>query len=326
MVRGNARLRTGAPLRILAVSMFPVSVRKLFMFGAKVNVGRVGLWTNQFDSQSVGPMLDATREIEELGYGALWAGELSGREALTQASLLLSATSRMTVATGVATVYGRDPVTMAQGQRTLLEAHGDRFVLGLGISHPWFVEHVRGLKYGPRVATMRAYLDKMDSAPFGPPDAEKRGPRVIGAVGTRMLRLAAERAHGVLPLGMPVEHTARTRAVVGPKGFLGVVLPVVLRPDGQVARDIARNYVVESMPNRAEVWQELGFDTDLAGPDADRLVRAVVAWGDVGDIATRIDEHIAAGADHVCLSVTGGAPEELPMTEWRELAALVRWS
>ncbi|WP_433261703.1 TIGR03620 family F420-dependent LLM class oxidoreductase [Actinosynnema sp. CS-041913] len=294
------------------------------MSGAKVEVGRVGLWTNQLDGQPVGRVLEATREIEELGFSALWAGELFGREALTQAALLLAATSRMTIATGVANVYGRDPVTMAQGQRTLLEAYGDRFVLGLGISHPWFVEQVRGHVYGPRVATMRGYLDRMDAAPFGPPGAEKRGPRVIGAVGSKMLRLAAGRAHGALPLGMPVEHTARTRELLGPDRFLGVVLPVVLGPDDAATRDIARTYVAESLPNRADVLRELGFDVDLHGREASRLVRSAVAWGGPEAIAARVDEHLAAGADHVAFSVTGGVAEELPLAEWRELAALTR--
>jgi probable F420-dependent oxidoreductase len=287
-----------------------------------LNIGRLGIWTNYFDSLPLGDVVRATQEIEELGYCALWLGEVSGREALTQAAILLAATSRMTVATGIATVYGRDPVTMAQAQRTLSEAFGERFVLGLGISHPWFVEQIRGLKFGPRVATMRDYLDRMDAAPFGPPGAPKRGPRVLGAVGSKMLALAGERADGALPLGMPVEHTRRTRELLRPGSFLGVAQAVLPAPEGADAWRTAGEYVAESLPNRAGLLRGLGYSVDLAGPDADRLVRALVVWGDQEAIATRVRQHLDAGADHVALSVIGTDPAALPRAQWRDLAGL----
>ncbi|MEV4559133.1 TIGR03620 family F420-dependent LLM class oxidoreductase [Kitasatospora sp. NPDC049285] len=293
------------------------------MINPTLGTGNLGLWTNQFDALPIAQAVEATREIEDLGYSALWLGELSGREAMTQAALLLGATDRLTLATGVANVYGRDPVTMAQAQRTLLEAFGDRFVLGLGISHPWFVEQVRGLAFGPRVPTMRAYLDTMDGSRFGPPGAPERGPRVIGAVGAKMLALAAERADGALPFGVPVEHTARTRALMGPKPFLGVIQAVLLGPDNARTRRQARTYVAESLPNRADMLRELGYSVDLAGPGADRLVRAMVAWGDRDAIAGRVREQLAAGADHVSLSVIGTPPDVLPRRQWRELAGLL---
>ncbi|MEV0643065.1 TIGR03620 family F420-dependent LLM class oxidoreductase [Streptomyces sp. NPDC050619] len=292
------------------------------MSDVRLGIGRLGLWTNQFDNLPISQAIEATREIEELGYAALWLGELSGREALTQAALLLAATSRLTVATGVATVYGRDPVTMAQAQRTLTESFGDRFVLGLGISHPWFVEQIRGVKYGPRVPTMRGYLDRMDAAPFGPPGAGKGGARVIGAVGPKMLALAAQRTAGAVPFGMPVEHTARTRKLMGPDAFLGVIQAVLLGPDDRTTRDKAYSHVAESLPNRADMLRELGYSTDLSGPDADRLVRALVVRGGQSAVAARIQEHLDAGADHVSLSVIGTAADELPRRQWRELAGL----
>ncbi|MET9353993.1 TIGR03620 family F420-dependent LLM class oxidoreductase [Streptomyces sp. NPDC006617] len=290
---------------------------------ASLNVGKLGLWTNQFDNVSISRAVEATREIEELGYSTLWLGELSGREALTQAALLLPGTSHLTLATGVAAVYGRDPVTMAQAQRTLVESYGDRFLLGLGISHPWFVEQVRGLTYGPRVPTMRAYLERMDAAPFGPPGAPKRSSRVIGAVGTKMLALAAEHADGALPFGMPAEHTARTRALMGPEAFLGVVQAVLLAPDNRTTRQQAWNHVSESLPNRASLLRELGYSVDLSGPGAERLVRDLVAWGDRDAIAARVQAHFDAGADHVSLSVIGTPPDTLPVRQWRDLAGLL---
>jgi probable F420-dependent oxidoreductase len=137
-----------------------------------------------------------------------------------------------------------------------------------------------------------------------------------------MLRLAAQRTHGALPFGVPVEHTARTRELLGPDAFLGVVQAVILAPDNASTREQAYNYVAESLPNRADVLRGLGFSVDLTQPGADRLVRAMVVWGDPDAVAARIAEHRAAGADHVCLSVVGNPPEQLPLAQWRELATL----
>lgn len=284
-------------------------------------MGRLGVWTDQFDAQPVGAVLEAAARIEELGFGALWLSEVAGREAFTQAALVLGATRRMTVGTAVATIYGRDAVTMAQAERTLAEAFPERFVLGLGSSHPWLVERVRGHTFGPRVPTMRGYLDAMDAAPFGPAAPAKRAPRLIGAVGRRMLRLAAERTSGALPFGMPVAHTARAREIMGPDAFLAVQLAVVLEPD-PAARAIARTYVGASLPNRAQALTELGHGADVAAGGTDRLAAELVVWGGIDVITRRVAEHRAAGADHICLYVlTAPNRGTLPLAEWATLAA-----
>jgi probable F420-dependent oxidoreductase len=292
------------------------------MYGARLDIGQLGVWTSQFDQRPLKEVVRAAQELDELGYGALWFGETFGREGLSQAATLLSATTRMAMASGVLNIYGRDPVTMAQAHRTLVESYGSRFVLGLGISHPWLVTELRGLTFGPRVATMRSYLDRMDAAPVGPPGADKQGARVLGAVGWRMLELASERASGALPMGMPIEHTARTRTLLGPDAFLGVILPVLVGPDGARSREAARQYVAESLPNRAGILRSLGYTTDLNDPASDRLISALVAWGDRDTIAERVREHHRAGADQVCLYVIGTQQDDLPLREWRELAGL----
>lgn len=287
------------------------------------NVGRLGVWTDQFDTQPVTAVREAAARIEELGFGALWLSEVTGREAFTQAALLLGATKLMTVGTAVATIYGRDAVTMAQAERTLAEAFPERFVLGLGSSHPWLVEQVRGHTFGPRVSTMRGYLDAMDAAPFGPAAPAKPAPRLIGAVGRRMLRLAAERTSGAMPFGMPVAHTVRAREIMGPDAFLAVQLAVVLEPD-PVARAVARAYVAASLPNRAEALRELGFGPDVAAGGTDRLAAELVAWGGTDVIARRVAEHRAAGADHICLYVlTPPGRDTLPLPEWAALAGVL---
>ncbi|MET1073038.1 MAG: TIGR03620 family F420-dependent LLM class oxidoreductase, partial [Umezawaea sp.] len=292
------------------------------MNGERLDLGRVGVWTNHFDTLPLDLARQAAVDLDALGCPALWLGETTGREAFTQASIMLGATRRMTVATGVATIYGRDPVTAAQAQRTLAEAHPGRFVLGLGVSHPVLVEDVRGAVFGKRVPTMRAYLDGMDAAPFGPPGVDRRLPRVLGAVGPDMLALAAERADGALPFCVPVEHTRNTRELMGPRAFLAVQQAVVPTPDRAEARAIARSYVAASLPNRARVLADLGFEVDLDGPAGDRLVEALVVRGGVAEVEARAEEHLAAGADHVCLYVLGAPADRPPIAQWRALAPL----
>src|SRR6266496_3747322 len=133
---------------------------------SSLKLGSVGIWTTRFEDHPAAKVQEAASELEELGYGAIWFGEAAGREALTHAGLLLAATRRIVVATGIANVYARDPVAMPSGQKTLAEAYPDRFVLGLGVSHVLLVEQLRGHQYEKPVPRMRAYLDAMDQAPY----------------------------------------------------------------------------------------------------------------------------------------------------------------
>src|SRR5882762_7930130 len=162
-------------------------------------------------------MQETAAELEELGYGALWFGEATGREALTKAALLLAATKRMVIATGIANIYGRDPVTMSAAQKTLAEAYPNRFLLGLGVSHIPLVEKLRGHKYDKPVSTMRAYLDAMDNAPYHVLAPVSKSPRVLAALCPKMLQLAAERADGAHPYNTTPQHTDRGREVLGPE-------------------------------------------------------------------------------------------------------------
>ena len=164
-----------------------------------LQLGTTGIWTNQFDSLPGARAQEIAAEIEALGFGALWFGEAFGREALTLAGLLLAGTRRIVIATGIANIYGRDPVTMAAAQKTLAEFYPDRFLLGLGVSHVPLVEQLRGHRYDKPVATMRGYLDAMDRAPYRAAPPALKPLRVLAALGPQMLRLAAERADGAHP-------------------------------------------------------------------------------------------------------------------------------
>ncbi len=294
------------------------------MAQSSIQLGPVGIWTRQLEDQPAAKAQEAARELEELGYGALWFGEAFGREVLVNSGLLLAATKRMVVATGIANIYARDAVAMACGQKTLAEAYPNRFLLGLGVSHIPLVEQLRGHVYDKPVATMRAYLDLMDKAPYGSVPPATMPARVLAALGPKMLELSGERADGAHPYNVNPEHTAEARRILGPKPYLCPEQAVVLEADAEKARAIGRAFLgfYLTLPNYANNFLRLGFDEgDFKDGGSNKLIDAIVAWGNLDAIRKRVGEHHAAGADHVCIQVLTKDPKALPMPEWRELAA-----
>ncbi|GAA0386976.1 LLM class F420-dependent oxidoreductase [Microbispora corallina] len=269
----------------------------------KRRLGRTGVWLASLAAATANEVRGAAGEIERLGYPALWVGETpSGREAFTHAALLLSATERLQVATGIANVYARDAVASANAARTLSEAWGGRFVLGLGVSHAPLVTS-RGHDYSSPYSFMRDYLDGMDRSTFAAPIAEEP-PRLLAALRGKMLELAARRAQGAHPYFVTPEHTARAREILGSGPVLAPEQAVVLETDPSAAREIARDYASAylAMPNYTRNLLELGFsDDDFRDGGSDALVDAIVAWGDEEAIAARVRAHHEAGADHVCV-------------------------
>ena len=294
-----------------------------------VDVGRIGIWTSALDRQPAAVVRRAAAEIERLGFGALWVGEAARREVFANASLLLSATEQLVVATGIANIWARDPMAMAAGQRTLAEAWGGRFLLGLGVSHDRLVEP-RGHRYERPLTAMRRYLDAMDRAPYLAPMPDPMVmTRMLGALGPRMLALAAEVADGAHPYLVPVEHTEQAREILGPTKLLCPEVAVVVTPDQEGARRVARAHLTTylQLVNYRSNLARLGFDAgDLTGGGSDRLVDALVAWGPVERVARRVHEHLDAGADHVAIQVLTADPDRLPLAEWTELAAALRLS
>lgn len=288
-----------------------------------MNLGSVGLWTFQLDLQPTTRVREVAAEIEDLGYGAVWIPELAGRDPLVSSALLLGATTQLVVATGIAGIYGRDPLAMACGHKTLTEAFPDRFLLGLGVSHAPAVEGLRGHTYGPPLTAMRTYLDAMDAAPYFAFAPETPARRVLAALGPKMLELAAARAAGAHPYFVPVEHTAIARDRMGADALLAPEQKVVLETDPDVARSVARAAMARylALPNYTNNLLRLGYtDSDFGDGGSDRLVDAIVAWGDETAIRARVDAHHAAGADHVAVQVLPHEPTALPIDEWRRLA------
>ncbi|WP_052230154.1 LLM class F420-dependent oxidoreductase [Streptomyces sp. CT34] len=285
-------------------------------------LGRVGVWHGGLGRASAAAGREFAAEVERLGYGALWFGEAQAtKEAFSHAGLLLAATERLTVATGIANIWVRDATAMNAGAHTLAEAYDGRFLLGLGASHAPQVEG-RGHTYAKPLAAMRAYLDAMDAAPYDAP-ASPPPARVLAALGPKMLELAAERAAGAHPYFVTPEHTARARKALGEGPLLAPEQAVLLETDPATARARARAHHLGfylALPNYVNSLRRLGFeDADFQDGGSDRLVDAIVAWGDVDAIRERIRAHHDAGADHVAIQPVVPGPG-LGLDQLRELA------
>jgi len=267
-------------------------------------LGTVGVWTHDVERMSAAVARDYVQAIESLGFAALWFPEsLGSKEAFAHASLLLGGTKTLVVATGIANIWARDPVAMANGARTLVDAYPDRFLLGMGVSHAPTVK-TRGATYARPLEHLRSYLDAMDAAPYVGPKVDV--PRVLAALGPQMLQLAAERTLGGHPYFVPVEHTTVARKELGAGPLLAVEQAAVLSEDPAAARATARRHMKRylELDNYVNNLRRLGWgDADLADGGSDKLVDAIVVWGGTAAIRSRIDEHRKRGADHICLQV-----------------------
>jgi len=279
---------------------------------AAARIGRVGVWSFELERRTAQDARRFAAEVGALGYPTLWIPEsLGSKEIFAHVGLLLAGSEGLVLASGIANIWARDAVAMANGARTLVEAYPDRFLLGIGVSHAPAVG-ARGGSYRKPLEHMRGYLDAMDAAPFvGPNRKDPPPPRVIAALGPRMLQLAAERSLGAHPYFVPVEHTALARTTMGPEPLLAVEQATVLETDPVKARGTARQHMKRylDLDNYANNLRRLGWDDrDLGDGGSDRLVDAIVAWGDATAIGERVAAHHAAGADHVCLQMLGDDP------------------
>lgn len=299
-----------------------------------MDIGRIGIWTFQLDGLAIADAQERVAELDELGFGAVWVPEAVGRESIVTATLLLAGSEHVVVATGVSSIWWRVPQAMNAQQRTVTAAFPERFLLGMGVSHGPAVEGLLHLEYERPLARMREYLDAMDESLFLAEEADAPPRRVLAALGPRMLELAARRADGAHTYFVPVEHTAFAREALDraasgagrARPLLAVEQAVVLEADPAEARRIARTHaaVYTGLPNYTNNLRRFGLrDDDLSDGGSDRLVDTVVAWGDDRAIRDRVDAHLAAGADHVCLQVLPPDQFSVPRDEWRRLAELL---
>jgi probable F420-dependent oxidoreductase len=277
------------------------------------------------DSQSPGRTVEIARDIESMGYRALWVPEAMGRESFTNAAMLLAGTRSLVVATGIANIWARDAVASASAAKTLTAAYDERFVLGLGVSHEPLVQRLRGHQYETPYQVMRDYLLAMDRAPMMASEGSVTPSRVIAALGPKMLELSATQANGAHPYLVMPAHTAQARALVGDQ-FLGVEQSVVLGQDREEFLRRAHEHLnfYTGLPNYQNSWKRQGFsDDDFVRGGSERLCDALVVHGDEATVLARVQEHLDAGADHVCLQVLGSEFGDVPLDEWRQLAPVV---
>ncbi|HCB58386.1 MAG TPA: LLM class F420-dependent oxidoreductase [Arthrobacter bacterium] len=290
--------------------------------GLRTRVGRLGVFLGGLALASASDLRTGVADLEELGWGAVWCGEALGREAFAHAALILSATRRLAVGTGIANIWARDAAAMANGARTLAEAWPGRFVLGVGVSHrPVLAARGTDVDVQRPVCAMRTYLAQMSATEYRAPSPRVPAPIVLAALGPRMLDLAGAHADGALTYLVPVEHTRWARVRLGPRPLLAVEQAVVLAgvlAEARVIGDLhLRTYL--SLPAYRQNLLRLGFSAaELEGAGSDRLFDALVAWGDHRQVMNRVRGQLAAGADHVAVHVLTATP----VPETRILAEL----
>jgi len=271
--------------------------------GPETEIAGIGVWS-PLDSFPAPRAAEFARQVEEWGYTALWIPEAVGRDPFALIGYLAARTERLVLCTGIANIYARDPMAMKAIHKTLAEIAPGRFVLGLGVSHAPLVTGQRGHEYRKPVPAMREYLDAMEKALFLGIQPEREAPIVLAALRPLMLKLAARRTRGAHPYFVPPEHTARARKLLGTDAWLCPEQMVLRESDPAKARAVVRRniQIYIGLPNYRNNLKELGFDdSDFENGGSDRLVDAIVAWGDLPEIRARVDAHFAAGADHVCI-------------------------
>jgi probable F420-dependent oxidoreductase len=275
---------------------------------ARRALGAVGVFLpfSRTSAPSADLQREAVRRLERAGYRATWTNEaVGGKDALVQLAVLLAATERMVFGTSIANIWARAPQTAHGAAAFLSQAFPNRFVLGLGVGYPHQAASV-GREFGRPVGTMRDYLDQM-SAPTQLPAPDAAYPTIIGANGPKMLALAGEIADGAMPAMVPPEFTAQARQLLGPDKLLVVGLAVAANADPERAKATARQTVAGRLAapgTYGATMARLGYSEHEIAQVSDRLLDALVGYGGAAEIAAKVREHLAAGADHVMVMPT----------------------
>jgi probable F420-dependent oxidoreductase len=281
------------------------------------DINGTGIWSAGLRYGDRAEGAEAAAELEELGYSALWVPDIGG-DVFEVVERLMAATTTATIATGILNLWMHSAEETASAHARLTTAHGDRFLVGIGVSHAVLIDAGEPGRYRKPLAATASFLDGLDSAPT--PLAQSK--RVLAALGPKMLELARTRAAGSHPYNVTPEHTALAREALGPSSLVLPEQAVALATDPDTARTLGRGHLAHylALPNYTNNLRRLGFgDDDLSAGGSDRLIDALVAWGDENAIESRIRQHHEAGANHVCIQVLS---EEglFPRKAWRALA------
>jgi len=278
-----------------------------------------GVWAASLRYGDAAESAAAAAELESLGYRAAWIPDVGG-DVFGAVENLLTGTKTMTIATGILNLWMHSPEETAAQHARLTAEHGPRFMVGIGISHAPLIDHTEPGRYRTPLAKTAEFLDGLDAAPI-PLAADDR---MLAALGPKMVQLAGERTAGTHPYLITPEHTAQARAALGPTATIAAEQAVILDTNPESARSVARlnlsTYL--GLPNYTNNWKRIGFtDDDLADGGSDRLIDALVAWGDDTAIRERVQAHRDAGADHVCVQVLTPDRIDHALPQWRTLAA-----
>ncbi|BBZ47825.1 LLM class F420-dependent oxidoreductase [Mycobacterium parmense] len=281
----------------------------------------VGVWSSQLRYGDPSESADAAAELDELGFAALWIPDVGG-PVFDAVGRLLAATERTVIATGILNLWMHSPDDVAESYAALTAEHGDRFLLGIGVSHAPLIDAGNPGRYRKPLAATASFLDGLDAAERPVPAAS----RVLAALGPKMLALSASRTRGAHPYLVTPEHTASARATLGKGPLLLPEQTVILTESADEARSIGTDWLRAylALPNYANNLLRSGFSEDDLEHVSTRLFDAIIAWGDEEAVMRRVDEHRAAGADHVCVQVLLADPQAFPRDQWRRIAAAHR--
>ncbi len=286
-----------------------------------MDLAGVGIWSSQLRYGDQGEAAEAAAELEDLGFSALWIPDVGG-PVLDSVDHLLSATRKVVIATGILNLWMHEPADVAARYASLIDKHGERFLLGIGVSHAPLIDSKEPGLYRKPLAATRKYLDDIDATPQPVPVAN----RVLAALGPKMLALSATRARGAHPYLVTPDHTRYAREQLGEGPLLLPEQTVLLTTDADEARalgtDWLRSYL--ALPNYANNLLRSGFTEEDVATVSDRLFDAIIAWGDEQTVLERVQQHHDAGADHVCVQVLTADPREFPREQWRRLASALR--
>ena len=286
-----------------------------------MDLAGVGVWSSALRYGDQGEAAEAAAELEDLGFTALWIPDVGG-PVLDSVEHLLSSTKQVVIATGILNLWMHEPADVAARYAALAESHGERLLLGIGVSHAPLIDSREPGLYRRPLAATRRYLDDIDATPRPVPVAN----RVLAALGPKMLELAATRSRGAHPYLVTPDHTRYAREQLGDGPLLLPEQTVLLTTDADEARtlgtDWLRSYL--ALPNYANNLLRSGFTEADVASVSDRLFDALIAWGDEETVLKRVHEHRDAGADHVCVQVLTADPRGFPRDQWRRLALALR--
>jgi probable F420-dependent oxidoreductase len=265
-----------------------------------MQLGRLGAWYSTDKLGGAQQIKSFVQTVERLGYDTLWYPESRGYESFSVGGFILGNTTKLKLGSSIASIYARDAFTSRRGLLSLQALYGDRFILGLGVSHLPMVEGIRGHKYERPVPAMRAYLEGITKGEAG----ADNWPLAIAALGPLMLKLAASHTRGALPYNTTPEHTAEAARILGPNKWLVAEQKVTLETDPAKARALGRKELSRYMvlDNYRNNWLRLGFsEAELANGGSDRFIDAMVLWGGKAKVQEGLRAHFAAGATQVCI-------------------------